>query len=97
MKFAAFVEYANEPERIAQFRPAHRAYLQDLLQRGRLVIAGPFADGSGALFVYEAANESDATMLAANDPFAKASLFKGIVMKPWKLVFASTDNLTIAL
>ncbi len=56
MKFAAFVEYANEPERIAQFRPAHRAYLQDLLQRGRLVNAGPFAAGSGDLFVYEAAN-----------------------------------------
>ncbi|WER49472.1 YciI family protein [Cupriavidus sp. WKF15] len=97
MKFAAFVEYANEPERIAQHRPAHRAYLQDLLQRGRLVIAGPFADGSGALFVYEAANEREAARLAASDPFAKASLFQGIVMKPWKLVFASTDHLTPAL
>jgi len=97
MKFAAFVEYANEPERIAQFRPTHRAYLQDLLQQGRLVIAGPFADGSGALFVYEVANESEASKLVANDPFAKASLFKGIVMKPWKLVFASTDNLNLPL
>ncbi|OUL89224.1 YciI family protein [Paraburkholderia hospita] len=93
MKFAAFIDYANEPERLSEFRPAHRAYLQDLLQQGRLVVAGPFADGSGALFVYEAANESEATKLAADDPFAKASLFTGIVMKPWTLVFASADNL----
>jgi len=93
MKFAAIVEYANEPERIAQLRPAHRAYLQDLLQQGRLVIAGPFADGSGALFVYEVPNEHEASKLAANDPFAKASLFKSLVMKPWKLVFSSPDNL----
>jgi uncharacterized protein YciI len=93
MKFAAFIEYANEPERLAQFRPAHRAYLQDLLQQGRLVVAGPFADGSGALFVYEVANESEAARLAADDPFAQASLFREIVMKPWKLVFACADNL----
>lgn len=93
MKFAAFVEYVNEPERLAQLRPAHRAYLQDLLRQGRLVVAGPFADGSGALFIYEVANESEASKLAANDPFAKASLFREIVMKPWKLVFASPDNL----
>jgi len=97
MKFAAFVEYANEPERLAQLRPAHRAYLQDLLQQGRLVVAGPFADGSGALFVYEAANESEASKLADNDPFAKASLFRGVVMKPWKLVFWSADNLNLPL
>lgn len=97
MKFAAFVEYANEPERLAQFRPAHRAYLQDLLQQGRLVVAGPFADGSGALFVYEVANESEAAKLAANDPFAKAALFRGVVMKPWKLVFWSADNLNLPL
>ncbi|KAF7963731.1 hypothetical protein AWV80_06315 [Cupriavidus sp. UYMU48A] len=71
MKFAAFVEYVSEPERLAQLRPAHRAYLQDLLQQGRLVVAGPFADGTGALFVYEVANESEASKLAANDPFAK--------------------------
>lgn len=93
MKFAAFVEYSNEPERIAQFRPAHRAYLDDLLKNGRLVLAGPFTDGSGALFVFEAADESKAKQLAEGDPFAKASLFKNVVIRPWMLVFASADHL----
>lgn len=97
MKFTAFVEYNQEPERIAQARPAHRAYLQDLLQQGRLVLAGPFADGSGALFVYDVPNEDEATKLAANDPFAKASLFRRIVMKPWTPVFANPLHLTPAL
>lgn len=94
MKFAAFVEYANEPERIAQFRPAHRAYLEDLLKNGQLVIAGPFTDGSGALFVFEATNEHKIKQIAEGDPFAKASLFKKIVIKPWALVFASSDHLS---
>lgn len=89
MKFTAFVEYAPEPERIAQIRPAHRAYLKDLLDRGRLVLAGPFADGSGALFVYDAPNEAAAARLADDDPFAQASLFKRVVMKPWTLAFLS--------
>lgn len=97
MKFAAFVEYTNEPERLTQLRPLHRAYLQDLLQQGRLVIAGPFSDGTGALFVYEVPNEGEAAKLSENDPYAKASLFKSVVMKPWKLVFSSVDNLNPAL
>lgn len=93
MKFAAIVEYTNEPERLTQLRPLHRAYLQDLLQQGRLVIAGPFSDGTGALFVYEVPNEGEASRIAQNDPYAKAALFKNVVLKPWKLVFSSPDNL----
>ncbi len=93
MKFTAFVEYAQEPERIAQARPAHRAYLQDLLDQGRLVLAGPFIDGSGALFVYDAPNEEVAARLADDDPFARASLFKRVVMKPWALAFSSPLHL----
>lgn len=97
MKFTAFVEYTHEPERIAQTRPAHRAYLQDLLRQDRLVLAGPFADGSGALFIYDAPNEDEAAKLAANDPFSKASLFKKVVMKPWTPVFSNPLHLTTAL
>lgn len=94
MKFLAFVDYSPEPERIAQVRPAHRAYLQDLLLQGRLVLAGPFADGSGALFIYDVPNEDEAAKLAANDPFAKASLFKKVVLKPWTAVFSNPLHLT---
>lgn len=97
MKFTAFVEYTHEPERIARTRPAHRAYLQDLLQQDRLVLAGPFADGSGALFIYDARNEDEAAKLAANDPLSKASLFKKVVMKPWTPVFSNPLHLTTAL
>jgi uncharacterized protein YciI len=97
MKFTAFVEYTHEPERIARTRPAHRDYLQDLLQQGRLVLAGPFADGSGALFIYDVPNEEEAAKLVANDPFAKASLFKKVVMKPWTPVFSNALHLTTTL
>lgn len=97
MKFAALIQYAQEPERIAQWRSAHRAYLADLLHQGRLALAGPFADGSGALFVYDAPNEQEAANLAANDPFSKAELFQQIVMKPWTPLFANADTLTPAM
>ena len=97
MKFAALVQYAQEPERIAQWRPAHRAYLASLLQQGRLALAGPFTDGSGALFVYDAPNEQVAGRLAADDPFSQAGLFQHIALKPWTPLFANVDTLTPAL
>jgi uncharacterized protein YciI len=54
MKFAAVIEYTQNQAKIAEVRPAHRVYLTNLLQTGRLAAAGPFTDDSGALIVYEA-------------------------------------------
>ena len=49
--------------------PAHREYLTRLLADGRLAACGPFADGSGALFIYEAASLAAAEEILAADPY----------------------------
>jgi hypothetical protein len=54
MKFAKYIEYVDDQDAIAAIRPTHRAYLAGLLERGQLAAAGPFDDGAGAVFVYEA-------------------------------------------
>lgn len=48
---------------------AHVRYLRSLEERGALVAAGPFADGSGGMLVLRAASLEDATRLALADPF----------------------------
>src|SRR5262249_22457924 len=63
MKFAAVIEYTPDKQTIAAARPTHRQYLTGLLQTGRLVAAGPFADDSGALIVYEADSAEEAEKL----------------------------------
>ncbi len=86
MKFAAFIEYANQ-DVIAETRPAHRDYLTALREQGQLAMAGPFTDDSGALIVYEAETEEEVRAIIAADPFNSAGVFHSITLKPWNQVF----------
>jgi uncharacterized protein YciI len=54
MKFVNYTKYIPDQDKIAALRPAHREYAKDLMAREKLAAAGPFTDGSGALFIYEA-------------------------------------------
>jgi len=92
MKFATLVQYTPDAEAIAALRPQHRAYLGDLLESGQLLLAGPFADDSGALFVHEAADVAAARALVAADPFADG-VFTAVETRPWKLVLSRPDAL----
>jgi len=67
-------------------RPEHLAYLKSLGQS--LIFAGPFLNDNGqpdgSLVVVEAISLSAARELAANDPYARASLFESCTVRPWK-------------
>lgn len=47
----------------------HVAFLRSLDREGRLVLAGPFDDGSGGLVVIRATSLDEARAIAARDPF----------------------------
>lgn len=89
MKFAAIIDYSPDAEKIAAHRPAHREYLKELLDTGRLAISGPFLDDGGGLLVYEAETAEEAEALLRNDPFAKAGVFVSWKMRPWKVIMAN--------
>ncbi|HEX2130876.1 MAG TPA: YciI family protein [Actinophytocola sp.] len=58
------LRFTDDPRRL-DARPAHRDRLTALNATGRLVLAGPFADDSGALLVFR---DDPADELAA-DPY----------------------------
>ncbi len=95
MRWAAFHEYTADADRVAAARPAHRAYLTQLLDAGQLAYAGPFEDGSGALIIYECGTRDDAEALIAADPFHTAGVFHRHTVKPWKQVFAVATPRTV--
>ena len=86
MKFATVFQYGNQ-DKIAEVRPRHREYLTSLKEQGKLFASGPFEDDSGALIIYEADSEADATALIEADPFREAGVFQSWTMKPWRQVF----------
>jgi len=90
MKYAASIEYLQDAAVVEAHRPAHRAYLTSLLERGKLFASGPYADGSGALIVYEADTPEEADAILKADPFHQAGVFLKWTVRPWKVIFQKT-------
>ena len=90
-KFVAVLTFGDEETRLAA-RPRHRAYLEELLAAGKLHASGPFADDSGALIIYEAADEAEARDLLANDPYTAAGVVTAVQIKEWNRVYSADSR-----
>ncbi len=84
-KFAAILTFGNTEQRLAT-RPAHREYLKELLDGGKLVASGPWVDDSGALIIYEAADEAEARALIAADPYNSGEIVANLELREWNRV-----------
>ena len=93
MKYAAVIEYLQDKATVEAARPAHRAYLTSLLEKGQLFASGPFEDGYGALIVYEADSPEAVDAIMKADPFHAAGVFVRWTVRPWKVVFSNPDLL----
>ena len=66
--FIVELTFTDDPSRV-QARPAHREIIQRLHRDGKIVMAGPFADESGALLVFNVADAGELDRLLAEDPY----------------------------
>ncbi|NNE35255.1 MAG: YciI family protein [Rhodothermales bacterium] len=77
----------------AATRPRHLAYINQLIDDGRVLLAGPNpaidspdpgpAGMSGSLIVAEFATLEDAKDWAANDPYSVEGVFESVMIKPF--------------
>ena len=68
-------------------RPAHLAYLNGL--GGKVKAAGALlspdrASVIGSMLILEGADEAEISAMLADDPYARAGLFAGVDVKPWR-------------
>ena len=78
-----------------QARPAHLARLRELLEQGRLLVAGPHpaldtvdpgdAGFTGSLIIAEFDSLEAATAWADSDPYVDAGVFNKVAVKPYKV------------
>ncbi len=69
------------------FREEHLEGIEALEREGRIVLAGPFADKSGSLIVFEAESQEAAKAIAAGDPYVREGVFESYEVRPFKQVF----------
>ncbi len=74
MKFAVFIEYLPDKDKIDAVFPAHRQHLRTFLEGGQLLAAGPFTDNGGALNIYEAEMPDQVEGWLRGDPFHAAGI-----------------------
>ncbi|MBO2448889.1 hypothetical protein J4573_17425 [Actinomadura barringtoniae] len=65
--YALELTFEQTDERLAA-RPAHRQYLSQLHDQGRLVMAGPWSDDSGALLLFDT-DERGMREIIQSDPY----------------------------
>ncbi|HET6298589.1 MAG TPA: muconolactone Delta-isomerase family protein [Kribbella sp.] len=84
--FAVQLRFTDTDRRM-QVRPAHRDYLTSLKEAGKLVTAGPFADQTGALLIYDVADEAELRDILAKDPYTPADVYEIAALDEWQPLF----------
>lgn len=79
--------FTDDPRRLAA-RPAHRARLIALEKDGLLRIAGPWADDSGALLVFQT-DEPGIREILAGDPYYTTSGVTIVATRAWQPIVGS--------
>ncbi|SFP77720.1 hypothetical protein SAMN05421810_103382 [Amycolatopsis arida] len=63
------VEFRYVPESFAEVRPRHREYLRGLAERGAVGVAGPLADGTGGVALFQAEDRAELQRIIDADPY----------------------------
>jgi uncharacterized protein len=85
-RFVLEIKFKDDEKRL-QVRPAHRAFLAERLAERKLVTAGPWADDSGALLVFEADSEAELREMLAADPYRIANVYDEVSLREWQPIF----------
>jgi uncharacterized protein YciI len=77
------LSFSGAPERLAA-RPAHRERLAELHRAGVVRMAGPWADETGALIVFDVPDEATLDRLLAADPYFTTPGVQLTVKREWR-------------
>jgi uncharacterized protein YciI len=93
MTFAAIVTFGPDLSRLPELRPAHRAYLAELREAGKLALSGPFGDLRGGMSIFQAESEQEVDAILKRDPYTAAGIFQSWQIRPWTIVAARRELL----
>ncbi len=82
---AVILSFTDDPARL-ELRPRHRELLGEMHEQGLLVAAGPFADQSGALLLFETDDVAAVKTALARDPYYGAPGVQIVTIQPWTVV-----------
>ncbi|MFD7657989.1 YciI family protein [Actinosynnema sp. NPDC059797] len=88
-RFAVEWVFGEDQEGRLAVRPAHREYLAGLVERGVLLVSGPWEDQTGALLVYEVEDEDALREVLDADPYTRAGVIASTRVHEWQTVLGA--------
>ncbi len=89
--FALHYTYGGPPELLAEHRPAHRAFLRELHERGINLASGPLGDDA-ALVVLEAADAAEVERLIQDDPLVVHGVVTEHTVREWSVTIGAVGG-----
>jgi uncharacterized protein YciI len=89
--YVNYAKYVSDHARIERVRPVHRAYAKSIREKGVQIMAGPFADDSGALLIYRTHSKEEAMALILDDPYYAEGVYEATTLSEWRLFGLNTD------
>ena len=80
------VETRYHLDKLADVRPKHRAYLQALVDEGKVLAGGPFVDGDSGFAIYRVADRAELDELLAVDPYTTDGVAAERTVREWTIV-----------
>jgi uncharacterized protein YciI len=80
--FVVTYTYVDDPQAMAEVRPAHRAFIASLTD---LVLSGP-TDDNGAVLILDTLSADEALALLDDDPFRAAGFVAERSARGWTVV-----------
>jgi uncharacterized protein YciI len=77
--------YTDDRDKLLATRPAHRAYLRELADRGQVLAGGPFADDSAGFAVYRVSDAAELDKLLAADPYTVEGCAAHRIVREWTI------------
>lgn len=81
--------FSDDPGRL-EARPAHRQLLNEWHERGDLLLAGPWADDSGALLLFRL-DRAGVERALAEDPYIATPGVTVVAVRDWRPVVGAQD------
>ncbi|MCQ9163505.1 MULTISPECIES: YciI family protein [unclassified Arthrobacter] len=89
------VEYIYGPEAEearTEHRPKHREWLAAQAEAEVVLASGPYADGAGALLIFNAADEPSLHEILKQDPMSAGGGVTGLKVSEWKPVIGQLSE-----
>ena len=87
--FAVTYRYVTDKDALAVHRPAHKDFLGQLHEAGRLRVSGPVEDGARALLIFDGESAEDVAALLDGDPFMQNGLIAERTIERWNVFYGA--------